>query len=169
MDIREQIEKAGVPVNLRADALNNKVAEEFGSKLDKATAAMFADFPVAFLVGNDSPQKDGFAAALLKAYMVQKNKTGRWMPTPRTAFLHDDFNLAGVTVILSLDLYAPTAAKMLSALLRESINKGRAFIICCSGIEIAEELLGKEFMAFISHLSVFVDVGIPRAKILEVK
>jgi len=165
MDILDQLKKAGLTAAMINDALIEKVPEKFEEKLAslKSMAKENTDYKVFLVHGEDSPVKDQFCAAFMKWYMITFNKTGRWMQI--AAPFDENLGLAGITVFPATYLYSPLMAKQLATVIREKLPMGRAFILCSTNKESYDETFGKEFMAFVSHASLSIEVSVPRKTI----
>jgi hypothetical protein len=169
MDVLDQLKKSGMPTALIADALREK-SDKFPEKLAKVNALLQhpeSTHRVFLVYGNDSPFKDQFCAALMKIYMVLKNKTGHWVGT--TLALDDlMIGAAGVTVIPAVYALSPLAAKQIGASMRDKVPVGRAFILCATNKEEFDKVFGEELMTFLSHLSISIDVSVDRATMMEI-
>jgi len=168
MDILEQMKRTGVPPQMINDALLEKVASPFESKFIALTNMVKEkpEFKVFLVHGEDSPQKDQFCAAFMKWYMLQFNKTGRWYGVC-TQF-EDTFGDAGVSVIPATYLLNPVAARIVSGAIREKLPLGRAFVLCSNDRDTFDGTFGKDFITFVSHQSLSIEVSVPRASIMVI-
>lgn len=165
MDILDQLKKSGLSVGMINDALLEKVAEKFEGKLTslKNMAKENTDYKVFLVHGEDSPYKDQFCAAVMKWYMITFNKTGRWMQI--TAPFDENLGNAGITVFPATYLYSPMMAQQLATVIREKLPMGKAFILCSNNKEAYDKTFGEDFMAFVSHASLSIEVSVPRKTI----
>lgn len=169
MDIVDQIKKTGMPPGLMEAALQERVPEAFAERLEKTKGfvATNNDITVFLIVGNDSPAKDQFCAALMKWLMVTRNKTGRWLMMSKT--IDEELGNAGITCIPAFDLLPPINLKQVVSIIREKLSLGRYFIICATSKESVIKAFGEEFASFVSHIAVSVKVDVEKQDITVIE
>jgi hypothetical protein len=168
MDIHKMLKWSGMPQVLIQGAIDQKVPEQFKAKYAKLTAMLVEDQNVKIILayGNDSPFKDQFCASLMEWYMVKFNKTGQWVLGASGGTHFDDaVGKSGITVVPAAYLLNPLAAKHLMAIVRDNVAVGRAFILGSLSQEEISKTFGPDFMAYLPHLSVAVDLSVEIPKI----
>lgn len=158
MDIVDQLKKSGMPPPLIHTALTDTVPEAFADKLERVKHVIKeTQKRVIIIIGNDSPAKDQFSAALMKWYMLYYNKTGRWL-YPAKGLDEEEFGNAGITCVSAFDLLGTMVKTQIASLIRERVLLERTFILCTTAGDRIEKELGEVFWAYLSHIALLVRV-----------
>lgn len=157
VSLAEYLKRRGVPVSLTNEETKiNRLKE----KIDKVIDAMTNDKNrVVLLHGTDSPYKYAMAVEILKHFALQ-NKSVYYMSA--IAIVDSTYEKSAVYAITGIESITGFNIAKVKDTIRAMATSGKIIIMCCTDISKVDEIYGKDFMDFMSHISIIVDVSVER-------
>lgn len=143
--------------------MEDKIEVKTPSKIDMAIEAVKAKkFRVVILTGTDSPEKKLFAKSMLAPLKEMNLSTA-------TVSNHELFDIKSPQVYAltldGVDRANRGEADKISSLVRQQVERGWLAVIITTSMTLLEEKMGKDFVDYVSHVSVEVDLSKPRGVI----
>ncbi len=150
------------PATLEAD-----LPDVLQEKLPKLRGILDApdDMQVIIIYGTDSPHKNVVAVRILE-YIAKKDKPVTYaMATEFADHKDEDFYIMALMNIENVTGYH--TAEVVN-FIRMKVNEGRFLVIGCHSPKALEEQFDKEFMDFLSHMAIKVDVSVTRKVMADI-
>ena len=160
----EYLERRGCPVASMEDKLTPSLEEKLATAM-KSLSSDVIGIRVAIVHGLDSPQKYVFITNMLKELAIN-NRSVMYL-SANDIKDNPDYQSA-VYAIVGMEAVTGYQIVKVKDFVRKKVSNNKIVIIACNSIENLDKSYGSDFVDFLSHKAMSIDVSIKRKKLTEI-
>lgn len=121
---------------------------------------------VYFITGVDSPNKKAFIEGFLEAITHLEYAGKVAFPSARMVYATDkEYQPAYVLAFMGAERLSGYDIDRFVMFVRKHVDSGRVVIIPIQSVQVLSDKLGEDFVSYLSHLAVNIDLSVPRREI----